>query len=131
MWHCKHGESALLLLHVHDLYNMILKNTRNLKSHNRVYILSSKQAYRLMSAHVVVQFINMLRFDRAGLSEIVDCRRCSTLFDFSEVTEDVSFAELVEFPRVAFFGSVHRYSIFSNNADFRSSPKIIILYLSN
>ena len=53
----------------------------------------------------MVQFINMLRFDRAQLSEIVDCRRCLTLFDFSEVTEDVSFAELVEFPRVAFFGS--------------------------
>ena len=35
----------------------------------------------------------------------MDCRRCSTLFDFSEVTEDVSFAELTEFPRVVFYGN--------------------------
>ena len=65
-------------------------------------------------------------FDRAGLSEIVDCRRCSTLFDFSEVTEDVSFAELIEFPRVVFFGSTR---FFSNYSDFRRSPKMIALFV--
>ena len=63
-----------------------------------------------MSARVVAQLfqkhastiVSRQRFDRARLSEIVDGWRCSTLFDFSEVTEDVAFAE---FPRVVFFGS--------------------------
>ena len=75
-------------------------------------------------------------FDRLRLAEIVDFRRCSTLFVlfaelvespkivffgsnrffritriFAEVTEDVFFVALVGFPKIAFFYNV-RYSIY-------------------
>ena len=56
----------------------------------------------------------------------MDCRNCSTLFDFSKVAEDVSFAELIEFPRVVFS---REYSIFLNYSDFRRSPKMIVLFV--
>ena len=48
------------------------------------------------------------------------------MFDFSEVAGDVSFAELIEFPRVVFFWST-RY--FSNYSDFRRSPEMIALFV--
>ena len=36
--------------------------------------------------------------------------RFPKMFHFSEVTEDVSFAELVEFPKIVFFGSILDFS---------------------
>ena len=48
------------------------------------------------------------------------------MFDFSEVTEDVSFAELVEFPRVVFFGSTRFFRIVQT---FAGSPKMIVLFV--
>ena len=49
------------------------------------------------------------------------------MFDFSEVTEDFSFAELVEFPRVVFFGSTRFFRITRTFAGYRSR----LFYLSN
>ena len=57
----------------------------------------------------------------------MDCRRCSTLFDFSEVTEDVSFAKLVKFPKVVFFRSTR---FFWSSRTFASHRRWLT-YLSN
>ena len=67
-----------------------------------------------------------IRFDRARLFEIVDCRKCWTLFDLLPA-EDVSFAELVEFPRIVFFGSTRFFRITRTFAGYRSW----LFYLSN
>ena len=58
-------------------------------------------------------------------SSIVDCRRCSTLFDFSGYRR----CFICRINRIPEGCLLRKYSIFSNYSDFRRSPKMIVLFV--
>ena len=66
------------------------------------YLPNQSDFRRLSSAH---QASTELECRNSRISE--DVRQCSI---FPEVTEEVSFAELVEFPKIVFFGTILDFS---------------------